>query len=297
MRRYSITYFIGQSIKGLWRNGVMSVASITVLMSCLAVMGSFSLLVYNINYNLKIIGLLNEIAVFIESEKTDLEIADIENQIKSFDNVNKVTYLSREEILEEERQRYNKIPDIFKIMDERNDNPYHATFIVTYYDVARVPTLKYNLDHIDGVGKTKCRIDLAQTIDDAKNGIIIIFMWFLAILFVVSIFVIINTIKLAVHARRQEINIMRYVGATNWFIVLPFIFEGILIGMIASSFAYFIQWYSYNYIYSMIISDFQMIEMVAFNDINIYVILAFLGVGIFSGILGSCISLSKYLKA
>ena len=297
MRKYSITYFIGQSIKGLWRNGIMSMASITVLMSCLAVMGSFSLLVLNINYNLEEIGVLNEIVVFVEADRTELEVIDIYNQIYALDNVNTVVHITKEEVYEEERPRYAKYPATFQMLDERNDNPYADEFKITYNDNSKVATLEYQLNGIKGVEKVVCNKDLAKSIDDVKNGIIVIFIWFLIILFVVSVFVIINTIKLGVFARREEIAIMRYVGATNWFIVLPFILEGIIIGIVASGFAYLIQWYSYLYIFNTISSDFQMINLIEFDDVRFLVAAGFLFIGVVTGIIGSSLSLNKYLKA
>jgi len=299
MRRYSITYFIGQSIKGLWRNGVMSLASITVLMSCLTVMGSFSLLVFNINHNLSLLGVLNEIVVFVNEDADDLAIANIETQIKALETVGEIEYISSEEALEQEREKYKDYPGLFELIDERGDRErvLPHTFKITYTDNSKVTTLQYRLERIEGVYKVHCRADLARTLDNAKNGIILIFVWFLIILFVVSIFVIINTIKLAVYSRRQEINIMRYVGATNWFIVLPFIFEGVLIGIVSSGIAYLIVWYAYRYICNIVIVDFQMLQMIMFNDIRFIFGISFLFIGVLTGVIGSCISLSKYLKA
>jgi len=299
MRRYSVTYFIGQSIKGLWRNGVMSLASITVLMSCLIVMGSFSLLVVTINHNLNLVGVLNEITAFVDVEKNDLEISSIETQIRALDNVNTIEYLSSAEVMEKERSHYESYPDLLQLIDDRGDRDkvFSPTFIITYIENSKVSNLQYNLERIDGIKKVNCNTDLAQTLESAKNGIIMIFAWFLIILFVVSVFVIINTIKLAVYSRRQEINIMRYVGATNWFIVLPFIFEGVLIGIVSSGIAFLVVGYAYSYIQKIIIVDFQMIQMILFNDIRLYIGLSFLLIGVLTGIIGSCISLNKYLKA
>lgn len=295
MRRYSVTYFIGQSIKGLWRNGVMSLASITVLMSCLAVMGSFTLLVLTINHNLDIIGVLNEITVFCEEAIDDLQIENIRREIGNQDNVVSFEYTSSEDAMERQKDRLG-YPALIDMMNERGD-VLSANFVIKYKDNSKVSTLQYNLERIEGVKKVICDIDLAQSLDNAKNGIIVIFVWFLIILFVVSIFVIINTIKLAVYSRRQEINIMRYVGATNWFIVLPFIFEGILIGIVSSGLAYLIVLYAYRYIYNMVIVDFQIIQMIQFSDIRFFMIAAFVVIGVLTGIIGSCISLNKYMKA
>ena len=298
MRRYSLTYFIGQSFKGLWRNGVMSLASITVLMSCLLVMGSFSLLLANINYNMEEIGLLNEIVVFIDENSTDEQVAAIGTEIKGLDNVSGVRFISREEAPESEMAKLADHPNLLQRMS-LDKEIYRHSYVITYSDNSRVSTLQYQLEHLEnkGVSKIICRTDLAETIESLKSGITMIFIWFLAILMVVSIFVIINTIKLAVFARRQEISIMRYVGATNWFITLPFVFEGIFIGLLAGGIGYLLQWYLYTYVYNIIITDYNMISVMAYADISHYVIAAFLAIGVVTGIIGSSISLRKYLHA
>lgn len=295
MKRYRLTYFMGQSVKELWRNGIMTIASITVLLSCLVVMGSFALLIRNIDINLEKLGLLNEIVVFIDETKTPEEVAEIGAQIRALDNVGNVEYISKEQALEEEKERYSDYPGLFELAE--GDNPLRDSFVITYLDNAKAPTTVYQLGKIDGIAKTNYRQDLAVSIEKAKSGISLILIWFMAILFVVSIFVIINTIKLAVHSRRAEIKIMRYVGATEWFVMLPFIFEGIIIGIISSVIAYVIEYYMYGYVVSMIGDNFKFITVIPFNEINIQVALIFLGIGVITGIIGSTISTRRYLKA
>lgn len=473
MRRYSLSYFIAQSFKGLWRNGVMSMASITVLMSCLIVMGCFSLLIVNIDYNLDNIGDLNEIVAFVDTDNAYAEgetatlskalsassgdvsflgwstdpnaseplykagdeytvsaadsktgeitmyavwsskkavseyhieystsglnidgalpedenvysgaqaatlasgltaryssvkflgwsltpnatkatyapgdsytvdpsdaaggiikfyavwsempvysaysmvyntngveigsetptdesvvLERVENNIRSLENVSEVTLITNEQALAEEMERLSDYQGIFETMGE-GENPYPNSFVITYENNEDVSTLEYNLQHIDGIYKVNCRSDIAQNIASLKNGIILIFLWFMAILFVVSVFVIINTVKLAVFSRRQEISIMRYVGATKWFITLPFIIEGIIIGLISSGLGYLLQWYMYSYVEKIVISDYKMLTVIGFSALQNYVLAGFLLIGIFTGVLGSCISLRKYLK-
>jgi len=381
MKRYSLTYFIGQSFKGLWRNGVMSTASIMVLMSCLVVMGSFALLVYNINVNLEELGVLNEIVVYadpsmsqpdqheqilsegvqpysgslpeiiasVDSQTAELDaftdlnaayvtagnlfasmptikaaaeasgdpdllagysaleehfievyhrvvsIKDLETRIKALNNVSGVVFTSKTAGLEEMREKYSDYPDLF---DKLRINPLTDKFTITYDDNSAITTLQFQLENLDPIlYKVNCRADVAETISQVKNGVILIFSWFMAILFVVSIFVIINTIKLAVFARREEISIMRYVGATNWFITLPFVFEGIIIGLLASGLGYILQSYMFNYVYEMVLESFQMVTVVPFEAVRIYIIVGFVSIGMITGILGSSVSLHKYLKA
>ena len=299
MKRYRLSYFLLQSVKGLWRNGIMSIASITVLMSCLVVMGSFALLIFNINTNLENLGLLNQIVVFIDENKTDEEALAIFEQIKALDNVDnsedKTYFVHRDDALAEEKEKYTDYPDLFASLE--GDNPLRHSVVVTYIDNAKVADLDYEIGRIDGIANKNNRLDLALSIEDVKNSISLVLVWFMVILFAVSIFVIINTIKLAVHARREEISIMRYIGATEWFVMLPFIFEGIIIGIISSVLAFFAQWYAYSYVVSMMGENLAFVEIIPFKTVFALVALAFLGIGVLTGIVGSTISTRKHLKA
>ncbi len=291
MRRYNIFYFVGQAFSGLIRNGVMSFASIAVLMSCLIVIGGFSLLVANINKNIEDFALLNEIVVFCDTDATDEQIAEIESKINKLDNIENVDFVSKAEGLEWMKNEYDAYDDV-----SEENNPLPDKFVITYIENEKVTELDYQLKQIDGIVKVNNRLDLATSIAKVKSGVMLVFTWFLAILAVVSIFIIINTIKLSVFSRRNEISIMRYVGATGWFISLPFVFEGIFIGLFASVFAYFVEWYIYSYVETMMAVDLQMISIIKFGDIGGIVLWGFIVIGVASGIIGSLISLNRYLK-
>ena len=416
-RKVSILYFLEQSVKGLWRNGVMTFASIAVLMSCLVVLGSFVLLLYNVNYNINNIGMLNYVLVFVDTDKkpetaaasdqtdgasgivenntgdagqtsgslrglwdgldddavlsmaggrigddltlilneveagvselrnfTDLSkarvevdalrnvfavakarsgefagddvaryatieenldseykritaLADIEMEIQKLDNVAELTFTSKAQALNEMNEKYSEYSDLFDRMPD-GDNPLADQFTITYEENNDVSTLRYNLEHIsDLITRVECREDLANTIENVRSGVIFVFVWFLIVLIVVSMFVSINTIKLAVFSRRQEIAVMRYVGATKAFITTPFVFEGVLIGLISSIIAYVIQYYAYMFIHKEIIADFGFISVIDFSEVGGLVAFGFIAIGIIAGIIGSVISLHKYLKA
>jgi len=291
MRRYNIFYFIGQALAGLWRNGVMSVASIAVLMSCLVVIGGFTVLVMTIDVNLEQFGLIKEIVVFCDDEATEEEIVSVGDQIRKLDNIESVERITKDEGLAhmvEENEVYSIV--------SAEENPLPDKYVITFIDTEKVPSLTYQLNQIEGVYKVNDRLDLAAKIENVKSAVMLVFIWFLAILAVVSVFIIINTIKLSVFARRNEISIMRYVGATGWFISLPFVIEGIIIGLFASVSAYFIEWYIYSYIQTMFNSDLQMITIMQFSEISDMLLIGFLVVGVITGIIGSSISLSKYLR-
>lgn len=291
MKRYNIFYFIGQALSGLWRNGVMSFASIAVLMSCLVVIGGFTLLVETININLDQFGVLKEIVVFCDTDATEEEIVEIGEKIGKLDNIESIERVTKAEGLEYMKSKYEVYADV---ADEVNPLP--DRYDITYIDNDKVSELDYQLRQIDGITKVNNRFELATTLENFKSGIMLVFVWFLIILAVVSIFIIINTIKLSVFSRRNEISIMRYVGATGWFISLPYVFEGIIIGLFASVCAYFIEWYIYSYIETLVMTDLQMISIMQFSEIGNIVLIGFIALGVVTGIIGSCISLSKYLK-
>jgi cell division transport system permease protein len=260
------------------------------------VLGGFALLVHNINVNLEQFGLLNEIEVFVEYNATEEEILAIEEKIRALDNVAGVVRTTREEAFAEAKGEFEGLEQMFE-NDPAAVNRFSDSFTVTYADNDKVVTLAYLLNQIDGVRKVNNRMDLATTISSFKQTVLLIFTWFLLILSVVTLFVIINTIKLSVFSRRHEISIMRYVGATGWFITLPFVLEGIVIGLFASAAAYFIEWYFYLYVEKMVASELQMITIVGFDALQMPLLVGFLGVGVLAGIVGSSISLGKYLKA
>ncbi len=291
MRRYNPFYFIGEALKSLKRNGVMTFASIAVLMSCLIVVGGFFLLVYNIDVNLENFGVMNKIEVFSEFDATPGEIQQLEKDIRALDNVADVIHMTKEERLAAIKETYQAYEDI---TDE--ENPLSDSFEVTYSDNSKVPDLVHQLKSLEGVRKINNRYDLAKKIENFKHTIMMIFIWFLAILFIVSLFIIVNTIKLALSSRKREIEIMRYVGASKWFITLPFVIEGVLIGAVSGVISFFIVKAVYSVVTKQMADVLQMLIVVDFKSIDTPLLFAFLGIGILTGIIGSFISITKHLN-
>lgn len=294
MRMYNIGYFFSQAFKGIWRNGLMSLAAITVLLSCLVLMGSFSLLVYNVNVNIEEVAKLNEIVVIVDTAATDEEVEALSGKIHALDNVSNVVFVSKEEGLESERSRYEEYSYLFEEIAE--ENPLPDVFKITYEDNSRVANLVYALGKFDHVSKVNNRTDIANDIESIKSGISFIFIWFLAILFVVSIFIIINTIKIGVESRSREISAMRYIGATNFFMTTPFIIEGIIIGLVSAGIGYVLQSSLYNAIQNAMSGEYKMIAVAPFADVQMYILLGFVIIGVLAGTVGSGISLRRYMK-
>ena len=178
-----------------------------------------------------------------------------------------------------------------------NKNPLAHCFKIKYIDNAKVATLEFKLNEMDGIRKVNNRQDLAMSLENLKNGISMIFIWFLVVLFIVSVFIIINTIKLAVNSHMEEIRVMKYIGASNWFIVIPYVIEGTIIGICSGAIAFLVEWGIYYKLGSVISADTPIIEFISFDSIRLPVALACLGLGILTGVIGSCISLKRNLEA
>ena len=290
MRRFSIKYVFSEAFKGLWRNGVMSFASIAVLMSCLVVIGAFSLLVLNINDNLNELGDLTKIVVFVDHDASAEQIKEIESKINALDDVTKVEHITKEAALADMREQAKEKGEAYDYITDEN-NPLSDEFIISYGDVSSEVNLKHELDRMEGVRKVNAHLELASKLESFRSGV-----WFLIVLIVVSVFIIVNTIKLAVDARRNEITVMRYVGATGTFITMPFLIEGVIIGLVAAIIGYFVEWWAYRYIENEVATHLQMISFVGFGEVWHLVLLGFIGVGILAGIVGSLLSLRKYMK-
>ncbi len=229
---------------------------------------------------------------------SELKLSHVQEQLELLDNVAEdgISFVSKEDTLNDQKKKYKDYPGLQSFLSESN-NPFPDTFIVTYDDNSKVDSLQLQIESIEGVDKVRCRFDIAKSIQNLKRGVIVILSLFIVILFVVSIFVIINTIKLTVANRSEEIAIMRYLGATKWFISLPFQLEGAIIGAFSGTFAFLLQWYAYGYVHKMVGADLNMIEIVPFSEIGLLVFLGCIIIGVLTGLIGSSISIRKNLKA
>lgn len=296
MKRIGVSFSFKQAVQGFLRNGVMTFASVAVLMSCLVVIGGFALIVLNININLNALGDLNQIVVFADAELGEEELSSLGDKIASLENVTSVEHITKAQALENLRAQAGDKKEGYDYINETN-NPLSDEFIISYEDVDRVVDLDYALNHMEGISKVNNRLDLASGLESFRSGVFVVFGWFLVILVIVTVFIIINTIKLSVYSRRHEITVMRYVGATGAFITAPFVIEGILIGLFSSVIAYFVEWYAYYYMEQRLSGGLQMIKFMSFTDVSGAVLGGFIVIGILTGIFGSMISLRKYLKA
>lgn len=298
----NVFHHISQAFKGIFRNSVMSLVSILVLTSCLVLMGGFTLLFMNIEANLDDITQMNEIVVYLDFDITEDEITGIEAALWNLDNVAEVTFISKADGLETMKEQFADYEFLFDDIGSE-ENPLSDVFQVKYKENSSLVDLDYEIRYgladrgISGVRKVNSRLDLASNVESFKNGVSFVAVWFLILLFIIGMFVIINTIKLSVYARREEITVMRYVGATGAFIVMPFVWEGIIIGIISAVISLLVTSGFYSYIASILVTQTSFIKIIPFGSMAGLMSALFFGVGIITGIIGSSISLRRYVEA
>ena len=301
-RFYNVGYFFKLAFQGIFRNGLMSLATVFVLTSALLVTGCTWALGENLEYNLQKINAYNKIVVFVAKDTEDHTTELLKAKIESIDSVESVEWITKDEVLKrlvDDYGDYSEILDMYK-----DDNPCKDELVITYSDASRVNDIIYQIENMKDDEDTKGSVDsyndrrdVAEKIDGIKNVASLIFTWLMALLLLVSVFIIMNTIKLAVFSRREEVSIMRYVGASGFFVAFPFILEGIVLGTLAAGIAFGLQYYIYQLFAVNILGGVGLITILPFSTMLSKLLIAFFGIGVGLGVVGSLLSLRKYNKA
>lgn len=287
-------YQIEQAFSGLWSNRIMTVASVLVLSACLVVIGSFFLVVKNINYNTADFSHLNKIVAYLDEDYTEKQVGQVKAEVEKMTSlVEGVTLITREQALEEEKEKYEKdYPHMFDVLDE-DENPYRDSLEITYLEGVSVSQVVKTLEETDGIERVVAYEEIAHSVSELKQIISKAFGVFIIVLFVVTVFVIILTIRFVVITHREEVKIMRYVGATTRFIAAPYILEGMIIGAVSAVIASFLQGWLYGHLASTMTGA---ITPMPYAELSPVITLGFLVVGVTTGIIGSAITLYRYLR-
>ena len=305
MRYNVITYLLGEGIRNVFKNKKSTSASIIIMSLTMLIFGVFFVITQNINSIMKQIESEQGIEVFLYDISEDQTKA-LEDYIRNIDGINTVEYKSKEDALNQLKSQFKDREDLLSGYDENNIFP--ASYVVTLTDLTKNNEVKQKIDEYDKdkpdtkkvIKKITSSDETITTLINLANGIRIITGVILVILIIISIFIISNTIKLTVHARRKEISIMKYVGATNSFIRWPFIVEGIIIGIISGAISIIILGINYNLIANKILESqvvsAMSINLLTFADMFGLIVLVYTILGVGIGILGSCISMRRYLK-
>lgn len=286
-----IKYCIKEGIKNVFSNFVMSIASISVMVCCMVLTGSAILVSVNLSCMLKNVENQNSITVFLKKNVTNSKVSEIESQIKKVPNVLKCEYYSSNQASEKYR---DVLGGLYGIL-QKGGSLFPESFHVTMENLSMYKETVENIEKISGVDSVSDRSETAKKLSELSQLVYTSGLWIVASLGVISLFIIINTIGLTIYSRRKEISIMKSVGATNAFIRTPFLVEGIIIGLLSSLASSGILAVAYNS-FSNAIGGIISFQVIYFKDIFYTVLLWFLTSGLFMGIVGSLISIHRYLK-
>lgn len=297
--KYSVLgYLIGEGFRNFFKNKKSTMASLIIMFATMFVFGIFFVIGENVNHVINEIEAQQGMQVFINKNATQEEEKDLEAKIRGIEYVNNVTYKSKEEALNQMKSVFKKTPGLVKSYEK--DNPFPASYVVTLTNLEKSKDVREEINKFENVLEIQTSDDTISALIKIANGVKTISGVILVILIFVSIFIISNTIKLTVHARRKEISIMKYVGATNGFIRWPFMVEGILIGIISSFITVLILGITYNSVAEKIITSLAgvrvSLNLLTFSDMFNLLIIVYLVLGIGIGTIGSAISMKKYLE-
>ena len=297
MNGSSLRYLFKEGFRNTWSNRMMSIASICVLMSCLVLIGCASMIFLNIESLLGRIEEENVVMVYIQDGTTDADINTMGTTLKNMDNIKNVEFISKESAWQEQLDTMEEAQAKF-FTEISSDIPLPDAYKVTVNDLSQfdstVSQIK-QLQHIDTIRENK---DLAQKLVTIRHGVEVISVVIVAVLLAISVFIIQNTIKLTVYSRRLEISIMKSVGATNGFVRLPFVVEGMILGFISGVISLGLVWAFYEFAvkqFGDLIAALGL-EALKFSDYAWYMLGIFIAIGIITGVGGALLSMGKYLN-
>ncbi len=299
MRTSNVTYLVKKGISSVWKNFLMSFASFSILMVSLLLVGCSVLLMMNVNTIMSNIEDTNEITIYLKENITDSQVEHIRSVLEKNGDISDVQYYSKEQALEDFRDNMAEYSELLDYLDE---NPMPETFLVRVNDLSKIRRVVDTINEIEGVEQTKAPYDFASVLIQIRNTFSVIAGAVLISLIVVSIVIVSNTIRTSVFTRRNEINIMRYVGATSGFIKTPFFVEGLFIGVLAGAASWGLTWLVYDSVYSLFSTDLTLWQMFGFygltpfDDIMWIVLAVNCAAGALLGAVGTVFSTGKYLR-
>ncbi len=297
MKYNVIGYFLSEGFRNVFKNKKSTISCLGVMCATMLIFGLFFTIGKNINSAIKGLEKNQGMQVFMESYAQEDEISKLDGDLKKINGVNTVEFVSKEDAYNTMKKRLGENQ---QVMDGFGPEAFSVSYVVTLTDLELNNQVYNEINALEGVRKIVNKRDVIEKLDKIGQTIQIITFFIFGILILISLFIISNTIKLTVHARRKEISIMKYVGATNGFIRTPFIIEGIIIGLVSGILSILVVGGGYNSIVNWISQDatFQelTIKLLSFGDMFGQIVLVYMLLGVGIGIVGSTISMKKYLE-
>ena len=294
MKSSKIGYLIKEGLKSISTHGFMSFATVTIVIACLVIMGSFSLIAVNISAMLDTLESDNQVIAYVEETLSEGEAQALQPDIEYIGNVASTRFVTREEAMEEFASQY----DDETLFQDVGASVLRDRYIIYMDDISLMPQTKAELENIVGIAKVNAYLEVAEGFVTVRNVVSAVSMILIVVLVVVSIFIMANTIKLATYSRREEIAIMKMVGASNSFIRFPFIVEGLVLGLLGGALGFLLEWGIYDVVTNRIMTGLMgnLISVLPFATFSTVVLGIYLGVGVIVGAFGSSIAIRNYMK-
>ena len=294
MAKHDFGYFAHEGLSNMFSHGFMSFAAIGITVACLLIMGTFTLVAVNANGLLKDLEQENEILAYVDDTYTEQEAKALQKKLEAIPNVTSATYISKQQATADFAARYPE-EQLFQNLDPEI---FRDRYAIKVADLEQQGQTVEKIENTPGIAKVNAHEEIAGGFVTVRNVATVVCVALIAILFVVSVFIISNTIKLTTFDRRAEIAIMRLVGATNGFIRWPFVYEGFMLGLLSAVIAFFLQWGLYAAVAQGVDTNdpLQLISVIPFEQLWKPVAGTFVGAGMLMGVGGSLSAIRKFLQ-
>ena len=294
MRSSKIGYLIKEGFRSIATHGFMSFASVTIIVACLVIMGSFTLIAVNIGSMLDGLEAENQVVAYVEETFTEEEARALQPEIEYISNVRLCRFVPRQQAMEEFATQFED-QTLFQDVDA---SILRDRYIIYLNDISLMEQTQADLYNIIGIANVQAHLGVAQGFVAVRNVVSAVSLILVVVLVVVSVFIMSNTVKLATLSRREEIAIMKMVGASNWFIRFPFVVEGLVLGLLGAIIAFLLEWGVYDVVADRIMSGLigRLVTVIPFAHLSPIVLPVYLGVGLAVGVFGSTIAIRNYLQ-
>ena len=293
-KKFDLGYYCSEGFHSIFTHGFMSFAAVCMIVACLLIMGSFSLVAVNLDHMLGDLESENIFLAYIDESYTEEQARALQPEIEAVPNVSTVTFVTKAEAMEDYKAGRESNPLLADLPDE----VLRDRFEIHVRDIEQMKAAVDQVEQISGVVKTRAALDIAQGFVMVRNIATGVAVVLVSILAVVSLFIIANTIKLAFFYRREEIAIMKMCGATNAFIRWPFIVQGMILGLLGAVIAFFLQWGVYELVAKMVVQSngLSLVTILPFPSMVINILPVFCGAGLLIGVVGSVLAIRKFLQ-
>ncbi|MCR5090337.1 MAG: permease-like cell division protein FtsX [Oscillospiraceae bacterium] len=288
------TYLIREGFRSIKTHGFMSFASVTIIMACLIIMGSISLLSINIDALIEDLEQQNEMVALVDDAIADEAAAKaLESSILTIENVSSADFVSRTEAMDNFMSKYDD-----RLMEGIDESVFRHRFVIHLTDISEMNETKLELEALSGIAKVNAHVEYADRFVRLRNIASVVSLILTVILVFVSFFIMSNTIKLTTFGRREEIAIMKMVGATNSFIRTPFVIEGLILGLLGGILGFLAEWGIYSMLNSSLMESLtgSFVSLVPFRNFFLPLLSVYTGIGILIGVFGGIHAIRNYLK-